>query len=330
MNQQDTGTRVVLVGLGPIGLRLARRVLSRADLDVVGAADLNPALAGRDLGELAGSQPGTGVQVVSGIDALPAGPGVAILSTTSRLGSITPQVEALAGQGWNVLSTCEELSYPASVDEQLAQRIDDAARTAGISVLGAGINPGFLLDTLVLSLRYACATVEAVRVQRIVDTNARRKPLQAKAGVGLTKDEFERRARTGDVGHVGLRQSAYLLASGLGWHLTGYTETIEPVIADSDITTGLGIVEAGGVIGQHQHAVATAAGRPVIDYDLWMYAGSESTDRIVIEGEPTISQIVQGGVNGDIGTEAVVANLITEVAAAPPGLLTMARLTSLA
>lgn len=325
----DERTDVAIAGLGPIGRRIAARLLDHPRVRIVGAADIDPALAGEDLGEVAGNGDRPSVKIVGSLDLLPPGPGVAVLMTASRLHTIAPQVETLVAKGWNVLSTSEELCYPDVADQALTQHIDDRAKGCGVSVLGTGINPGFLLDTLVLALRYACVRVDSVAVQRKVDTNHRRGPLQAKAGVGMTKTGFEAAAREGQVGHVGLVQSAHLLASGLRWQVTQYTETIEPVLAKAPVQTGRGVVAAGQVIGQHQHAVLSATSGHVIDYDLWMHAGCTGVDRIVIDGEPRLSQVIEGGVNGDIGTEAVVTNLVTQLPQARPGLLTMAELVVL-
>lgn len=322
-------TSVALVGLGPIGRRIAGRLLSRPDLEVVAAADIDSTLWGRYVTQVVDSSATSDVRVVDDIASLPPGPGVAVLTTGSRLDRVAGQVEQLVGKGWNVLSTCEELAYPYIVDQARAARIDELARDGAVTVLGTGINPGFLLDTLVLALRYAAARVDRVEVVRRVDTDQRRVPLQKKAGVGITKAEFDERAERGDIGHVGLRQSAYLLATGLGWVIDDYSESLEPVLAGEDTRTGAGLVEAGRVIGQHQQVVAIVAGQPRISYDLWMNAGADGNDAITIHGEPTLSQVIRGGVNGDIGTEAVVANLVTQVAAARPGLLTMVNLTAL-
>jgi hypothetical protein len=321
-------TPVVAVGLGPIGQRIVARLVERGDVEVVGAADIDPALAGSKLADVIAGYSGA-CEIVADIDELPAGPGVAVLSTATRIARIAPQVEQLVAKGWNVVSTSEELVFPSVVDSAWSERIDAMAKQHGVTVLGTGINPGFLMDSLVLSLRHACARVDAVRVERRVDTNQRREPLQKKVGVGMTKDEFEALAATNGIGHVGLIQSAHLLAHGLGWTITDYHETIEPVVTDLAMATGLGQVEPGMVIGQHQHSRAMMGGRAVIEYDLWMYAGCTNTDVISIEGEPSIRQVIEGGVNGDIGTEAVVTNMVAQLPDAPAGLVTMAQLASL-
>ncbi len=54
-----------------------------------------------------------------------------------------------------------------------------------------------------------------------------------------------------------------------------------------------------------------------------MYAGAPAQDEIVIAGEPGLRSRIEGGLNGDVGTVGVIANLVPVVAAAGPGLLTM-------
>jgi 4-hydroxy-tetrahydrodipicolinate reductase len=139
----------------------------------------------------------------------------------------------------------------------------------------------------------------------------------------MRAEEFRGHALAGTVGHVGLRQSMSMLVDGLGWRLDRYEETIEPVIAARDTETGLGMVQAGGVIGQRQTAIGTVAGKEVASFDLEMSAGAQPIDSITITGEPTVRQVIEGGINGDTGTEAMIVNLVPVVASAAPGLLTM-------
>lgn len=319
---------VLCYGLGPIGLAIAAVLCERSGVSVTGAVDIDPAKVGGDLSDLL-DRPAPVVTIArEASQAL--GDGVAVHATGSQLAAVEPQLAGLLENGWNVLSTCEELVYPQAADPAIAERLNALARRHGRTLLGAGINPGFLLDALVLVLSGACTVVRAVQVRRVVDTNARRIPLQQKAGVGLTSAEFRARAQAGRIGHVGLRQSALLVAARLGWQVDDYSEQIEPVIAESPMQTGLGIIPAGDVIGQRQRAAVLSGGREVLRYDLQMSAGAPASDDIEIDGSPPIRQHVSGGINGDIGTAAVIANLVPVVAAARPGLLTMADILPLA
>lgn len=183
---------------------------------------------------------------------------------------------------------------------------------------------------LALTLTALCARVDSVSVRRVVDTNQRREQLQRKVGVGIEPDEFERLAAAGRVGHIGLRQSVNLVADRLGWRLDAVDIRLEPIVARAAVSTLSGTVPEGLVIGQHQVAVGRVGSREAIRLELVMAAGLSPVDEITITGEPPIHQVIDGGLNGDVGTEALIANLIGPVYTARPGLLTMADLVTVA
>jgi hypothetical protein len=327
-----TPVPVVAYGLGPIGLKLLQQVMDHAPAraSVVAAVDIDPDKVGLDIGVLLGGQR-VGVKVSADLD-IGSSPGdatgVVLHATGSRLADVAPQVLRAVGYGWNVLSTCEELVFPTVVDTEIADKIDREARRHGVSVLGSGINPGFLMDTLPLHLTTVCIDVRSIYVRRIVDTNDRRTSLQLKAGVGMDAQSFDQMAHSGSVGHVGLRQSSYLIAHKLGWEIEDYHEELLPVLATLPTDTPVGRVPAGGVIGQRQAASAWSDGRAVIRLDLQMSAGADGLDEILIDGTPRLHQRIVGGVNGDKGTEATLINLLPTVVTAAPGLITMADLVN--
>jgi len=325
---------VVAYGLGPIGIRIATRVAGlRPRARLVAAVDIDPALLGKDLGGLLGTGE-LGLEVSSALDIAPSdvgeGPGVVLHCTGSHLVDVAPQLKGAVELGWNVISTCEELSFPSSADSEVASELDALARSRGVTVVGTGINPGFLMDTLPLVLTTVCTDVTAIEVRRVVNTEQRRKPLQQKVGVGMEVSEFERLAAEGRLGHVGLPQSLHMLAKRLGWEVLKYESELKPVLSAEPVETGLGPVPAGGVIGQAQWARADCSGDKSILLTLQMSCGAPDSDEILVTGSPSIHQRVDGGVNGDAGTEAVVSNLLPVVTDTPPGLLTMADLTRIA
>jgi 4-hydroxy-tetrahydrodipicolinate reductase len=316
---------VACLGLGPIGQRLARRLAGQAGVKLIGGVDTDIGRTGRDLGALLGRDD-VDAAITEGVVAAPEG-GVLVQATVSRRADAVTQATAAVRAGWNVVSTCEELVHRDG--NAVLAELDRDARERGVTVVAAGINPGFLMDALPLVLSGVCMTVEHVRVRRVVDTDQRREPLQRKAGVGLSEAEFRARSAAGTLGHVGLRQSAELLATGLGWTVDDYAETLDPVLADVETETGLGRVPAGAALGQHQTVEVHSGGSLVISYDLQMSAGAPPVDEITIEGEPSVNQRIEGGINGDLGTVAVISNLVPAVAAAPPGFLTISDLLPL-
>jgi hypothetical protein len=141
--------------------------------------------------------------------------------------------------------------------------------------------------------------------------------LRFKVGAGLTREEFSRGVAEKKLGHVGLSESAAIIAMGLGLPIHEITETIEPIIAERD-TDG---IAAGRVLGLHQIALVQAGDEPKVVLDLTMAVGiSEPADSIEITGDPPVHLKVSGGFHGDRATVGCVVNAIPFVVVGSPGL----------
>jgi hypothetical protein len=317
--------RVLHIGLGPIGQRIARLVAMHPCLYPVGGLDISADLVGHALGEIIGLSIALDAPIVADWEqALAWQPDIALHATGSRLTAILPQLlKVIEEFRIPVISTCEELSYPWFHHPDEARRLDEAARRAGVVVLGTGINPGFIMDALPLALSGVCSEVTRVYCRRVVDLSQRRRQLQQKVGVGLSVERFQEEAQRGTLGHVGLPESVAMLAAGLGWPLSQIEQTLEPVIAQGSHTSALGIVLNGGVIGLHQVARGLVNSEEKIRLELTMTLDAkESGDFIELWGPEHVSSVVRG-VHGDAATAAIVVNMILHVLAASPGLQTM-------
>lgn len=315
--------RIALMGMGPIGQEIARVLAGRRWADIVAAVDVDPDLEGRTLAEVAELEDEVGVEISPslGVEC-----DLVAHATVSELDAATHQIVPLLEGGASVVSTCEELAFP--LDDRLARRLDEAGRSGDATVLGTGINPGFLLDALPAVLTVSCQSVDHVTASRIVDASERRGPLQEKVGAGLEVDEWRRRQEEGEIRHVGLPESARLLAAAVGWDGLGFSEeVIEPVTAARPVSTDHVAVEEGQAAGVRQLITGSAAGREVLRLELAMYVGAEEPgDAVKIRGVPPVDMKIRGGVHGDRATAAVVVNMIPRTMAAEPGLITMAEL----
>jgi hypothetical protein len=323
-----TIARVALVGLGPIGVEVARAVLGRPGIEVLGAADPAADKAGKDLRALLKMEGGdapfpiaaSARELYAKSAATRGKRDVVLLCTGSRLESVAPQIEEAVEAGLHVVSTCEELSFPDLRHAGLARSLDAKAKDHGVAVLGTGVNPGLVMDRLALTTASACVTVEKLKVTRVVDAAKRRGPLRAKVGAGLSREEFERGVAERKLGHVGLSESAAMIAVGLGIPIEEIFETIEPVLALSE-TDG---VAEGRVLGLHQIARVRAAEEVKVELDLTMAVGvAEAFDRIEIQGDPPVNLTVTGGFHGDRATVGCVVNAIPFIVASPPGVQTV-------
>jgi 4-hydroxy-tetrahydrodipicolinate reductase len=243
--------------------------------------------------------------------------------TGSRLRDVEGQLLELLTAGCHVVSTCEELAFP--LDSKIREALQKAARTANVTLLGTGVNPGFVMDKLPLTLTSVCQQVSEVQITRVVNASLRREPLQRKVGPNMSESEFDAAVLDGRIKHMGLRESLMMVANGLGVELETVTEeVIKPVIAKKKIKTDYYEVEAGRVAGVHQTISGEKPGVIRISLDIQMYLGAERPgDRVEIKGVPDVSMFIEGGVHGDRATAAMVVNSIPRVIPARPGVLTM-------
>ena len=318
--------KVVQFGLGPIGLGIVEVLLARPQVELVGAIDIDKNKVGKDIGQFLGNPRKTGITISDKArDVLRStNPDIVTHATSSYLEEIHPQITEIVEHGASVVSTAEELSYPFVKYPDLARQIDSRAKERQVAVLGTGVNPGFLLDTLAAALSGVCQKVNSIRAERVVDASRRRLPLQKKIGAGLTPEEFERKVGEGAIKHVGLPESVGLVALAMGWKLGEIQERISPVIAETVVESEFLKVPAGAVAGVRQVAKGILGGQELVVLDLRMYLGAQNPhDSILIDGVPPVDLVIRGGVHGDRATPAIVANVLPKVARLEPGLRTM-------
>ncbi len=331
------------VGLGPLGRIMVSDIARRGIASITAAVDIDPALSGKKLSDLV-PECGFDCRIFSSISdaakSCPRGFDAALLTTSSDLAICAPSLRELMAikGGLPIVSTCEELLYPWLRHKALADELDALAKHHGARLLGTGVNPGFLMDTLPVAATAVCRSVRSVKVWRIQDATTRRIPFQKKIGAGLDDAAFQSKIRDGSLRHVGLGESIHFVAHYLGMHIDRWEESIEPVKADRDISATNGPIRKGAAAGVRQVAKAWGSTNPkpetrnpkpdsppILEFTFQAAIGQpDPHDRVVIEGEPPIDLTLKGGVHGDIATSAISLNAIPSLIAAPPGLHTMA------
>ena len=318
--------KVMHFGLGPIGAAIVKQVAARPGFKIVGAIDIDPAKAGRDLGDVVGHPKRLGVKVsADAARALKAAkPDVVVHCTSSSLKTVLPQIETILKSRTPIVSTTEELSYPGHTHIRHARQIDAWAKKAKVGVVATGVNPGFAMDALPIMLTAVCERVDRVVVNRVQDARMRRLPFQQKIGAGLTTEQFQKKVDDGSVRHVGLTESIAMIADAIGWSLDRISDDIQPRIAAVTVSSEFLAVDPGYVCGIVQDGVGYRKGDPVIRLHMEAYLGApESYDSVDIEGSPRLSFKAPGGIHGDVATVSIVVNTIAKVIHAAPGLHTM-------
>jgi 4-hydroxy-tetrahydrodipicolinate reductase len=321
--------KAILYGVGEVGSRITRHLLEKEGIEIVGAIDTAKDKIGKDLGEVLGLSKRLGVQISDNPDTVlsQVRPDIVVHATGSFLKQVYPQIETCIRHRVNVVSTCEELSYPYFSDsQQIAKKLDTLAKKHKVTVLGTGINPGFLMDTLALILTGVCQKVEKIKVTRLMNAATRRVPFQKKIGAGLTINEFKEKIKKGLIsGHVGLAQSISMITAALAWKLDKIIiNEVQPVIATKPVSSEVIKVEKGKVSGLKQIARGIKDGKEVIVLKFQAYIGAEEEyDAIDIDGLPPIHEKISPCVHGDHGTVAIIVNSIPKVLNAQYGLVTM-------
>ena len=326
--------RIAVWGLGAMGGGICRVILDKPSLELVAAVDTSPEKVGRDIAEVLDLENRTGVTVRRDARAALASgrPDVVILATTSFVRDILDDLLTAVEAGAHVVTIAEEMADPYAQHPGLADRMHQAALSRGVCVLGTGINPGFVLDLLIICLSGACIDISKIVARRVNDLSPFGPTVMRTQGVGLSPQEFEAGLSSGAiVGHVGFPESISLIARALGWKLDRIEQRKEPIISSVLRQTKYVTVEPGEVAGCSHTASGYAGEEELIRLEhpqqvLPELAGVATGDYITVEGTPSIAMSIRPEIPGGLGTIAMAVNAVPLVMAARPGLITLADL----
>ena len=295
--------KVIIWGLGAMGGGIANMLLKKKGVDIVGAVEIGDRV-GKSMFDLPiiEVERGDRDDVIMGSveDVIkPGAADVVIVCTDSFTKDVFPKLKLVMENGMNVITSAEQMAYPAAQEPELAKQLDEIAKANGVSVLGTGINPGHIMDLLVLVMTGCMVDVEHILSKRVNSLSPFGPTVMEEQGIGISKEEFEARKADGTMaGHVGFAESVGMMADGLG--LTGVA-----MVADAKLSNGMEIrMEHPQQIEPEQVGINTG-------------------DYVIIEGTPAINMVNSPEVEGGLGTIAMIANSIPNIINAEPGLQTM-------
>lgn len=325
--------KVIIWGFGAMGSGMAKMLLKKEGIEIVGICARNKAQVGKDMYEVLEMARGNRKPIIitNEIKSI-AKEGlvdVALIAIDSFVKATFDKIKLIVEQKINVISIAEEMAYPQAQEPELAKEMDSLAKENGVTILGTGINPGFVLDLLILALTGTCADVEHIKAVRVNDLSPFGRAVMTEQGVGLTQKEFEEGVSSGTVaGHVGFPESISMVADGIGWDVERIDETRETIISNTCRKTKHVTVEAGNVAGCRQCGYGYVDGKMKIEMEhpqqiLPETAGVDTGDYIWIKGTPNINMQIKPGIPGGIGTIAMCVNMIPQVINSHSGLVTM-------
>jgi 4-hydroxy-tetrahydrodipicolinate reductase len=325
--------RVALWGFGAMGSGIARSILSKYELNLVGVHDMRREYIGKDVGELLGLEK-VDVKVYDNpmemIDET--NPDLVVIATHSFVDVVKDQILSVIKKNVNVVTIAEEMAHPFHTHPEAAEEIDNLARRHGVTVLGTGVNPGFVLDTLIIALTGAALNVKKIKAARINDLSPFGPTVMETQGVGTTVEEFEKGIADGTiVGHIGFEESIYMIAEAMGWNIDRIEQTREPIVSNVSRETKYVKVEHGMVAGCRHIAKAYMNDELMIELEhpqqvLPELEEVDTGDYIWVKGNPDLSLAIKPEIPGGKGTMAVATNMIPAVIEGPEGLMTMADL----
>lgn len=323
--------KVIMWGLGAMGGGMAKMLADKKGIKIVGAIANRNDKNGRDLGDVLGIGRKLDVivsndyeKVIKNTEA-----DIVLLATDSFVKNVFPQIKLIVENGKNCITIAEEMAYPYVIDKELSEEINRLALKNNVTVLGTGVNPGFVLDTLIITLTGACRSVSKIKAARINDLSPFGTTVMKTQGVGTTPEEFKKGIENGSiVGHIGFQQSINLISSALGIEIDEIVETREPIISNTYRETPYVKVEPGMVAGCKHIGYGMRNGEAVItlEHPQQIHPSTENVetgDYIWVEGDPNLNLSIKPETPGGIGTMAIAVNMIPHVINSKSGLVTM-------
>ena len=323
--------RVIIWGLGAMGGGIADMLLKKKGVEIVGAVGRG-AKIGKSMYDYIKTEKGSKKDVIIGSyeDVIKEkAADVVLICTDSFTKGVFDKIKYCLEKKINVISSAEQMAYPKAAEPELTKQLDEIAKANGVTVLGTGINPGLIMDLLVVAFTGACEEVKHIAARRVNSLSPFGPAVMEEQGIGITVDEFKEGVRTGKLaGHVGFAESIGMIADAIGWKLSGFKQSMEPIVTEVDRKSPYGFAKAGDVAGCAMKGYGYVDGELKIEMDHPQQiephlGGVETGDYIIIKGTPNVNMANKPEIPGGIGTIAMCVNMIPHVINARPGLKTM-------
>lgn len=322
--------KVMLWGFGAMGSGMAKMLLNKKGVEIVGVC--NRSKGGKSIFDIMNIERGDHPDVLINSDieeVMNTNPDIALVATDSYTEKTFSKLKLLLENKINVISTAEEMAYPSAQNPELAEKLDAIAKENNVSVLGTGINPGLIMDLLVVCLTGAMTDVEHIEAERVNSLSPFGAVVMEEQGVGIKVDEFEKGVKEGTLaGHVGFKESIHMIGDAIGWPVEKFEQQMKPIVTSVDRKAPHGFAKAGDVAGVNMTGQGYVDGEVKIDMKHPQQIepemeGTNTGDYIRIKGTPEINMAINPEVEGGLGTIAMCVNMIPHVINAHSGLKTM-------
>lgn len=312
-----------------MGSLMVKVLQSRINVRIVGAIDKDPNKIGKDLGEVCGLNQNLGVEI-----SFPASnvlkktsADIVLLATTAFLEDLYPFLLEIIENNLNVITITQELVFPIGQNKKIAKNIDTLAKQHEVSITAVGINPGFIMDLIPIVASYPCWNIDKIEVYRNVDFSPYGPDEMIHIGAGLTIEEFQKGVEKGEIGHIGLLESAHMVAECLEIPLDGYRQEKIPLISKKKRKTAFITINSNEVYGFKQNVYGFYQNKDILTFKMIGILDPDPSDGVhlgdhtIITGTPNVDIAIKHEISqkGGIGTAAVAVNIIPRILEAPYG-----------
>jgi 4-hydroxy-tetrahydrodipicolinate reductase len=319
--------KVIIWGLGAMGGGMADMLLKKKGVDIVGAVGRGSKV-GRSMYDFIETPRGDRPDVIIGTpeDVIQEkAADVVLCCTDSFTKNAFDRLKFCLEKKINVVSSAEEMAYPQAQSPELAAELDRIAKENGVSIIGTGINPGLIMDLLVVVMTGCCESVDHIISRRVNSLSPFGPVVMEEQGIGITPEEFGTKHLSG---HVGFAESIRMITDAIGWKLDKMEQSMDPILTDVDRKSKYGFAKAGNVAGVDMKAKGWVDGdvKIIMEHPQQIepeQVGVQTGDYVIIKGNPNINMVNSPEVPGGIGTIAMCVNTIPNIINARPGLHTM-------
>jgi hypothetical protein len=331
-------TRVVQWTTGNVGRESVKAIATNPELELVGCYAWSEGKVGVDVGELVGIDP-LGVLATDDVEAL-----LALEADCIVYNPMWPSIDELVrilAAGVNVVTTAAFINGRRLGADR--DRLVDACRRGGSSLLGTGVSPGFA-ELIAISLAGMSARIDKVTVSETADTTFYDSPdTERPVGFGQPIDHPDLHTMAHD-GTAVFGEAVAMVADALGVELDEIVCESEFAQTTEDVVMASWTIPAGCVAGVAASWQGRLGGRTLVDLNVrWKKGTTLDPDWVIerdgwvvtVDGLPSVTATLDFFPPPDFEAETIedfmtighiitavpALNAIPSVVAAPPGIV---------
>lgn len=331
--------RVVQYGVGKMAKYTMRYVYEKGG-EIVGAIDINPAIIGKDIGQIIGCED-KDIKVSALKDAekllTELKPDICIVTTMSLLSDVEDALMLCAKLGINAITTCEEAFFSYNSNPVASQKIDELAKQNNCTIAGSGYQDVYWgeLISAIASSTHNITKIKGSSSYNVEDYGI---ALAEAHGAGLSLDEFDKKIASVDrmskeernaLIEGGTYSPSYMwnvngwLARKLGLTVTSQTQKCVPTTYKEDIASSTlnMTVKQGNATGMSAIVTTETKEGIIIESEcIGKVYGPDEFDKNewTVMGEPDTTIVVNRPATVEL-TCATIVNRLPDVINAVPG-----------